>query len=292
MKPNREIRKETRTLLSAGWFLRIFAAFAVMHAIIAIVSGVMEATYRDMGIQTWGNFMLAKGRAAMQDLHYAVPSMAAAAKMSGASLFNQFIGYLFSAIVIFGLACVTLKAARNDTDRWFKSSFGGFSRPFGVLWLLVRINIQVILWMLFPFGIPGCCLVFYYGFSWLWTLPLFIPGIVAAYRYRLAWYMKSDNPDWSAGKCLAESGAKIRGFKWQAFRLDLFYIILMSIALAIAAAPVVNIMKMNSSGTVVGIAMGLISVVVGAVAMIAIIWLLCGLLAACAVFYRELASAR
>lgn len=290
MKPNREIRKETRSLLSAGWFMRIFAAFAVLYAIIAVAGGVMEATYRDMGIQTWGDFMLAKAKAAMQDLHYAVPSMAAAAKMSGASLFNQFIAYLFSAIVMFGMACVAMKAARNEPGGWFKSAFGGFSRPFGVLWLLVRMNIQVILWMLFPFGIPGGCLVYYYGFSWLWTLPFLIPGIVAAYRYRLAWYMKSDNPDWSAGKCLAESGAKIRGFKWQAFRLDLFYIILMSIAFAIAVVPVVNIMKMNSSGTVVGIAMGLISVVVGAVAMIAVIWLMCGLIAARAVFYRELAN--
>ena len=270
MKPNREIRKETRTLLSAGWFLRIFAAFAVMYAIFAIVSGVMEATYRDMGIQTWGDFMLAKARAAMQDLHYAVPSMAAAAKMSGASLFNQFIAYLFSAILMFGMACVAMKAARNEPGGWFKSAFGGFSRPFGVLWLLVRMNIQV----------------------FLWSLLFIIPGIVAAYRYRLAWYMKSDNPDWSAGKCLAESGAKIRGFKWQAFRLDLFYIILMSIALAIAAVPVANMMESSSSGAVVGILMGLVSVVVGAVAMIAVIWLMCGLIAARAVFYRELASAR
>ena len=270
MKSNREIRKETRSLLSAGWFLRIFAAFVVLYAIAAAISGVMEATYLDMGIQTWGTFIMAKAKAAMQDLHYVVPSMSAAMKMSGASLFYEFIAYLFSAILMFGLACVTLKAARNDANSWFKSAFGGFPRPFGVLWLLVRMNIQV----------------------FLWSLLFIIPGIVAAYRYRLAWYMKSDNPDWNAGKCLAESGAKMRGFKWQAFRLDLFYLILMFIALAVAAVPVANMMESNFSGNIVGIVMGLVAVLVGAVAMIAVIWLLCGLLAARAVFYRELASAR
>jgi uncharacterized membrane protein len=122
----------------------------------------------------------------------------------------------------------------------------------------------------------------------LWSLLFIIPGIVAAYRYRLAWYMKSDNPDWNAGKCLAESGAKMRGFKWQAFRLDLFYLILMFVALAVAAAPVANMVESNFSGNIVGIVMGLVSVIVGAVAMIAVIWLLCGLLAARAVFYRAL----
>ena len=268
MKSNKEIRKETRELLLAGWFGRIFVAFAALYAVALIVSGVVTFLFHDMEVQTWGDFLSAKLQHAMQGLYYTVPSMSAAVKMSGATLFSQFISYLFGAILAFGLAALALKAARNDESGWFKSAFGGFSRPFGLLWLLVRMNIQV----------------------FLWSLLFVIPGIVAAYRYRLAWFMKSDNPDWSAGRCLAESGAKMQGVKWQAFCLDLSYIwwlCLFGVA-AGAVAPMGTSFASTFGNGVVGILVTVGMLLVFAVMLFAFIRLVLGLLAARAVFYRAL----
>ena len=264
MKSNREIRKETRALMLSGWFGKIFISFVVLNMIVAVVSGIVAAMLDDMEVQTWGDFLVAKARLAMQDLHYAVPSMSAAVKMSGATMFNQFIAYLFAAIIAFGLACVTLKAARNEAGGWFKSAFGGFSRPFGLLWLLVRMNIQV----------------------FLWSLLFIVPGIVAAYRYRLAWFLKSDNPDWGAGKCLAESGAKMHGLKWQAFCLDCSYLWWLFLFAATVAA-MTSAVEAFEDG-VVRIAVTAFALVVLVLMIYCIVRIMCGLLAARAVFYRAL----
>ena len=177
-------------------------------------------------------------------------------------MFAQFFSYLFGAICPFGLARVTLKAVRSEAEGWFSSSFGGFPRPFGVMWLLVRMNVQII----------------------LWALLFLIPGIVAIYRYRQAWYLKSDNPDWGAGKCLAESGKMMQGLKWQAFCLDFFYMV-----------HVFLIGFFASIGTGVVRAVGgpvviVVAAVVLAVVVVAIIWmirLVCAMFVARAVFYRE-----
>ena len=265
MKSNREIRKETRTLLLAGWFGRLFVAFVALYAVIFLVSSVLAFMFDDMEVQTWGDFIAAKARHAVQGIQYAVPSMAAAVKMSGATLFNQFISYLFSAVVAFGLAALALKAARNDGGGWFKSAFGGFQRPFGLMWLLVRMNIQV----------------------FLWSLLFVIPGIVAAYRYRLAWFLKCDNPDWSAGRCLAESGAKMRGVKWQAFCLDLSYVWIVML-LCFVAAIAAHWVGPAPQGGVVSIVAAVGALLVIAVVAFAVIRTVLGLLAARAVFYRAL----
>ena len=100
------------------------------------------------------------------------------------------------------IATVLLKAVKDDANRWFADSFGGFSRPLEVLWLIILMNVKVA----------------------LWTFLFVIPGIVAMYRYRQAWYLKSEHPDWGAFKCLAESGKMMKGHKWAAFCLDLSFL--------------------------------------------------------------------
>ena len=262
MKTNVEIRRATRQALSNGWFGRMFISGAVLYSVAAIVMGIVLAVFHDMEIQTWNDFLQAKMEHLRNGLDYAVPSRVVALQMSGATLFEQFFSYLFGAIVMFGIARVALKAVRGDEQGWFASSFGGFSRPFGVMWLLVRMNIQV----------------------FLWSLLFVFPGFVAIYRYRMAWYLKSDHPDWGAGKCLAVSGEKMLGLKWQAFCLDFFYMVHVFL-IAIFAG--VGFGAMRAIG---GSAFVVFAVVVGVVA-IAIIWLIriwCAMFVARAEFYRAI----
>ena len=202
MKPNAEIRSEAKEILERGWYGRIASVFITLYMVMVAAVSLVGVLFSEMRIQTFSDHMVAKINAAQQGLEYAVPSMKAGLSMTGASLFLQMVAYLFGAIFMFGLATVLLKSLRDDTNRWFADSFGGFARPLEVLWLIVLMNIKV----------------------FLWSLLLVVPGLVAIYRYRQAWYLKSENPEWDASKCLAESGRIMKGRKWAAFCLDCSYV--------------------------------------------------------------------
>lgn len=58
----------------------------------------------------------------------------------------------------------------------------------------------------------------------LWSLLLFIPGIIAAYSYSMVDFVLADNPDMSASEALRESKRIMRGNKWRLFCLDLSFI--------------------------------------------------------------------
>ena len=61
-------------------------------------------------------------------------------------------------------------------------------------------------------------------FIFLWTLLLVVPGIIAAYRYSMAFYIQLDHPEMSAMDCIRASKAMTRGHKGQLFVLDLSFI--------------------------------------------------------------------
>lgn len=57
----------------------------------------------------------------------------------------------------------------------------------------------------------------------LWTLLLIIPGIIAAYRYRMATYIWLENPSLSATEAINMSSDLMRGHKFELFVLDLSF---------------------------------------------------------------------
>ena len=61
-------------------------------------------------------------------------------------------------------------------------------------------------------------------FVFLWSLLFVIPGIVAAYRYRLALYLLLDHPEMGVMECIRESKRLMRGHKAELFILDLSFI--------------------------------------------------------------------
>lgn len=58
----------------------------------------------------------------------------------------------------------------------------------------------------------------------LWALLLFIPGIIAAYRYRFAMYNLCENPEIGVLEALAMSCAQTKGHKMDLFVLDLTFL--------------------------------------------------------------------
>lgn len=61
-------------------------------------------------------------------------------------------------------------------------------------------------------------------FILLWSLLLIIPGIIASYRYRLAYYIMLDNPSIGVLEAIEESKRLMRGNKGKLFLLDLTFI--------------------------------------------------------------------
>lgn len=88
---------------------------------------------------------------------------------------------------------------------------------------------QASVWNLFDsfaqFGKLLCLFILESVFVALWSLLLIVPGIIAAYRYRMAIYILFDNPELSARECIRRSKELMRGRKWELFVLDLSFIL-------------------------------------------------------------------
>lgn len=56
------------------------------------------------------------------------------------------------------------------------------------------------------------------------TCFLIIPGVIAAYGYRMTFFIMLDHPDWGPVRCMRESRHMMRGHKAQLFMLDLSFL--------------------------------------------------------------------
>ena len=57
-----------------------------------------------------------------------------------------------------------------------------------------------------------------------WSLLFVIPGIVKAYSYSMAYYIKLDHPDYGWNACITASRQLMDGHKWEKFVLDLSFL--------------------------------------------------------------------
>jgi len=63
-----------------------------------------------------------------------------------------------------------------------------------------------------------------YIYTFLWSLLLIIPGIVASYSYSMTYYIMIDNPNMNANDAIKRSKEMMKGHKMQLFMLDLTFI--------------------------------------------------------------------
>jgi uncharacterized membrane protein len=57
----------------------------------------------------------------------------------------------------------------------------------------------------------------------LWTLLLIIPGIIATFRYSMAYFILNDNIEMTAKEALKASKEMMKGYKWKLFSLYLSF---------------------------------------------------------------------
>lgn len=130
-------------------------------------------------------------------------------KQGGDIAFSVFLyALVFSGIFMAGRALYMLKYLRNN-DCDYASLFDGISV------LVKAITIFVIQTMIISVGI----------------VLFVIPGVIAFYNYRQAYYILMEDPKKSAIRCLAESRAMMKGNKLQLFQLDFSFILMFVIAL-------------------------------------------------------------
>ena len=60
-------------------------------------------------------------------------------------------------------------------------------------------------------------------FTFLWSLLLFIPGIIKSYEYRMIPYLLAENPEMDMHEAFMRSREMMTGNKWETFVLDLSF---------------------------------------------------------------------
>lgn len=203
MKSFRELRHEAWKIAVTRWTLRFFVAAVPLAAVTFAASFLLFRFYQEHDIQTWGMFLEAQARMKASGLDFAVASSRQFWSMTWASGFQTFVEYLFQGILVLGVVAFVLTGAvRNDEKGWLSSAFAGFRMPLDAFALMLLMSVRIM----------------------LWTLLLIIPGIVAVFRYSMAWYVKAEHPDYTASECLAESGRLTKGHKLDVFLFGLSYL--------------------------------------------------------------------
>ena len=64
-------------------------------------------------------------------------------------------------------------------------------------------------------------------FTFLWTLLLIIPGIIAGIRYSMTIYIMLDKPEYTAKEAMTESIQIMKGHKMQLFGYSLLFCLIM-----------------------------------------------------------------
>ena len=202
MRSCSEIRQDAWNILTGSkWGWKILLNGVVLGAIMFAVLFGLEYIFEVAGIQTLESFREAQLAAKRSGVDLAVASGHEALRMTFASGFSMFVQYIFQGIISFGMCVTLLKCIKNDSHGWFSGAFGGFARPLEMFWLTILMIIKIV----------------------LWALLLIIPGIIACFRYALAWYVKAENPEMSANACIKRSSELMDGRKWNFVILGLSY---------------------------------------------------------------------
>lgn len=114
---------------------------------------------------------------------------------------GSIIGFLISGAMALGSVTYFIKLIRDEPNG-IEDLFAGFKNYVAALVLSLFTAI----------------------FVFLWTLLLVVPGIIAAFRYSMAYYILHDNPGIGIMEAINQSGELMKGYKWKLFLLYFSFI--------------------------------------------------------------------
>ena len=121
--------------------------------------------------------------------------------LGAAEMVQSILSFVVTAIFSLGIVSFYLKVSRNE-EVTYKELFSKKS-----LWLLfIGVSIMTSI------------------FTFLWTLLLIIPGIIAAYRYSMVNYIMVDNPELGVMGAIRKSKEIMHGHKMDLFVLQLSFL--------------------------------------------------------------------
>lgn len=115
---------------------------------------------------------------------------------------NSAAGLLVVPVLGFGYAIVYLNLMRAGTPPQINALFYGFNNYGKTLGTMLLMALYI----------------------WLWSLLLFIPGIIKSYSYALTPFILQDEPELDADAVITKSMKMMRGHKMKLFLLDLSFI--------------------------------------------------------------------
>ena len=132
-------------------------------------------------------------------------------------IFSTLLAWVLSA----GLASFCLAAHRRQIPS-YHMLMDGFGMAGKVIWLSLRMSIQIA----------------------LWSMLFVIPGIIASLRYSFAVYCLMDDPTLTAGEALRRSCQKTQGWKMELFVLQISFIgwILLCVVPPIVVGTVIGVL--------------------------------------------------
>lgn len=175
--------------------LKVAILFIIISLIFSLLSSYLVGSRLDENDIAQITKHLEEGNA-----EYAIAYAAQYSPSAGAQLINLLI-QLVMTIVSVGFTIFILNTIRS-TEPCYGNLLDGFGMPVRIIILNVLIGI----------------------FVFLWSLLLIVPGIIAAYRYRLATYLLIDHPEYSPMQCIRESKRMMCGHKGELFVLDMSFI--------------------------------------------------------------------
>ncbi len=116
---------------------------------------------------------------------------------------GSFATIIITGPLMFGITSLFLNQTRTGENMNIADMFCGFTKCFGDS-LLIGLMTAI--------------------FTFLWSLLFVIPGIVKAYSYSMAYYIKVDHPEYDWRQCIQASMKLMDGHKAELFVLDLSFI--------------------------------------------------------------------
>lgn len=222
MRSNDEFRELAwKRLWTDKWFGRLFGGSLLLGlcgwTVQAVINGILERLH----VQSWQNYAQAV-LMNLQDQTTPIPNLTPdfISQATSSSVLVLFFSYLMAGIAAYGGAVLLRKCLVDDERDWLRAAFGGFSCPFEMLWMYVRLVLTYLGWfLLFP---PLVLMVFY--------------------RYRFVFLVKADHPELGADACFRRCRELMKGNKMKSFRLDCSYwrpiswTLVLCLALTVAAA--------------------------------------------------------
>jgi uncharacterized membrane protein len=184
VKKNSLLRKSAREQLKGNWGKGILLCF-----IFSLIVGLPG------GINSFANASSSSSIGLGADPSEIISAILLKSSIAG------IITLIISAPLTLGLASCFIKLVRKEAFR-LENLFDGFQHFASALVLLLLQTL----------------------FTFLWSLLLVIPGIIAQYRYRMAFYILNDNPELGAFEALKKSKQMMIGYKWKLFCLDFSFI--------------------------------------------------------------------